>query len=192
MYNWKLPEVNSSLKGCKTFKWKSDVFSSKWKKDAFNMTLKKYFFLCKSDALENLLNRNLTRIEFFNSNLCFLRKHQKCKICRFRGVKRTKTWFFGCQHFFKTWNVQNFIIQNLTRCIFFQSKIWRFVKMFNQNLTGFEIFIPKSDALEKLNSKSDKVKIFFPKPDFYLVFVVLTEWWYFLSTLITTWFKEEK
>ena len=25
MYNWKLPDVNSSLNGCNTFKWKSDV-----------------------------------------------------------------------------------------------------------------------------------------------------------------------
>ena len=39
---------------------------------------------------------------------------------------------------------------------FFESQIWRFVKLYDQNLTRFEIFISKSDALEKLNSKFEK------------------------------------
>ena len=38
---------------------------------------------------------------------------------------------------------------------FFQSQIRRVVKLLNQNLTRIEIFISKSDALEKLISKSD-------------------------------------
>ena len=55
------------------------------------------------------------------------------------------------QTFFKNWHVENFFFQNLTRCIFFNSKsdalwklqiqIWRVVKKLIQNLTSFEIFL---------------------------------------------------
>ena len=74
----------------------------------------------------------------------------------FSRSKMKQNVIFCMQKFFKTWHVPVFLIQNLTRFIFFQSKIWRFVKLFDQNLMRFEIFISKSDALEKLNSKSEK------------------------------------
>ena len=55
------------------------------------------------------------------------------------------------QTFFKIWHVEKILIQNLTPCIFFQSKIWRVVKTSNQNLT----------RCENCNSKSDKFQNFF-------------------------------
>ena len=39
---------------------------------------------------------------------------------------------------------------------FFQSKIWRVVKLLNQNLTRCGNFVSKSDAIEISNSESDK------------------------------------
>ena len=53
----------------------------------------------------------------------------------------------------------------------FWFKTWRVVKTLIHNLTNFRTFSPRSD--------------------FYLVFQVRTEWWYLLSTLIPTYFKEE-
>ena len=81
MYNWKLPDVNSSLNGCIIFNWNSDV-------------------------------------------LCFFKR-------KTRGVQ------YDFENVF-------FSIQNLMLCQTFKSKS-----------DAFWIFFSKSDALEKLNSKSD-------------------------------------
>ena len=128
----------------------------KRKHDAFNATLTMYFFHSQIRRDVNLLNQNLTRFEIFHFKIMLFKWHQKCKLCRFHGVKWTKTWFFGCKHFFKIGQVEKILIQNPTHCIFLQSRIWRFVRLFNQNLMRFENFISKSDRLENLNSKSDK------------------------------------
>ena len=146
MSSWKLPHVNSSLNGCKiltenlTFR-----ILLKWKNGAFNTTLKMYFFQSQIWRVVKILNQNLTRFEIFNSKSCSLEKHQKCKICRFHGVKWTKRDFLDANIFSNTWHVQNFLIQNITRCIFFNPKsdafwnflfkIWRVLKFFFQNLT---------------------------------------------------------
>ena len=53
---------------------------------------------------------------------------------------------------------------------FFQSKIWRFLKVLNQTLTRFEVFFPNSDALEKLSSKSDKFENFFQPNLIFILF----------------------
>ena len=76
---------------------------------------------------------------------------------------------------------KTFFQQNLTRCKYFNWKSdashifylknWRIVKILVQNLTRFKTFSPRSD--------------------FYLVFQVLTESWYFQSTLLTAYFKED-
>ena len=140
-----------------------------------------YFLKFKISRVVLFSIQNLSRKENIDSKLCFLKKHEKCKICRFHGVKRTKTWFFCMQTFFKICHVEKFLIQNLTRCMFFnpksgalwklQIKSWGFVKLSIQTLTRFKTSSPKSDA--------------------YLVFQVLTEWWYLLSTLLPIYFKDE-
>ena len=167
-------KYTQNLTRCKSFNSKHDAF---------------YFSNSKPDALYFLKIRIwrlilaiqcLNRNEILNSKSCFLGKLKKCKICRFHGVKRTKTWLFGMQTFFKIWHVEKFLIQNLTRYIFFQSKIRRVVKTSNQNLTRCENF----------NLKSDKFRNIFSKIwVFYLVFQVLTELWYVLSTFLLTYFK---
>ena len=73
-----------------------------------------------------------------------------------------------------------FWIQNLTRCIFSQSIIWRVVKFSNQNRTrcenfvsksdALEIFVSKSDTLKNFDSKSVKIEIFLRKLNFFLFF----------------------
>ena len=68
---------------------------------------------------------------------------------------------FWMQTFFQNLTCQNFFNSNSNALYFFQSNIWRFLKVLNQTLTRFEIFFPKSDAFEKMNSKSDKFDNFF-------------------------------
>ena len=64
------------------------------------------FLKSKYDALFFLIQKmvrcffsfqNLTQNENFNSKSYLLRKPKKCKICRFHGVKWTKTCFFWMQ-----------------------------------------------------------------------------------------------
>ena len=115
----------------------------------------KVFFSIPIPARCKFLYQNLTRFENFKSKLCSSERHQKCKINRFHGVNWTKKWFFGCKQFFKTWHVEKLLIQNLTRCIFFNPNL-TLCKISYQNLTRFHFFTSKSDALEELNSKSEK------------------------------------
>ena len=91
----------------------------------------------------------MSRKENFNWKSCFLKKHEKCKICRFHGVKITKTWFFWMQTFCKIWHVEKFCISKSNSLYFFQSKIWLVVKTSNQNLTRCENFNSKSDKFQK-------------------------------------------
>ena len=130
----------------------------KWKHDAFNTTLKLYFSQLQIWRAKKPSNRNLTRrFERILFKIMLLKKHQKCKISRFRGIKWTKSWLFGLHaKFFQKLTCPNFFKSKSNALFLFHSIIWRFVKLFNQNLTRFEIFISKSDALEKLNSKFEK------------------------------------
>ena len=57
---------------------------------------------------------------------------------------------------------------------FFQSQIRRVVNALNQNLTRIEIFISKSDALEKLISKSDIFQNTFLRN---LIFILFFKFW---------------
>ena len=151
-----------------------------------NMTRSLRFWKCFS------LNRKSDAYWNFQFKFMLFKKAPKMQNMSFSRSKKNQNVIFWMPTFFQNLKCPKIYNSKSNALYFFQSKIWRFVKLYNQNLTGFEIFIPKSDALEKLNSKPDKLKKIFPKSDFYLVFLVLTEWWYFLSTLITTWFKEEK
>ena len=71
--------------------------------------------------------------------------------------KKNQNVIFLDAKIFQNLHFENFLVQNLTPCIFFQFKVWRVVKILIQNLTRFKIFSPKSD--------------------FYLVFQVLTDRW---------------
>ena len=103
------------------------------------------------------------------------KKHKKCKICHFAGVKWAKSWLLGAK---KSQNLTWWKIFNSksNALYFFQSKIWRVLKPLNQNLTRCENLVSKSDGLEIFNSKSDKFWNFFPKSDFYLVFFLGSDW----------------
>ena len=77
------------------------------------------------------LIQNLTYCKSFNSKSRFLRKPEKGKMCRFHGVKWSKTWLFKSKYSFKTWRLLNFyfkfslvlffLVQNLSRFNFFNS-----------------------------------------------------------------------
>ena len=114
---------------------------------------------------------------FFSSKWCFLKLHVIRKKIAFYGVNWIKFWFFGGNIFFQSlffkkislikvmlfkktfvlniWRVVKFLIHKSNALLFFQSKIVRVVKLWNQNLTRCENFVSKSAALENPNSKSD-------------------------------------
>ena len=143
--------------------------------------LKRCIFLNSNYDASYFLILNQPRKENFNSKSCFLKKHEKAKICRFHGVKRTKTWFFLDANNFQNLTCRKNFNSKSNALYFFQSKIWRVVRTSNQNLTSCENF----------NSNLTSFKTFSPKSDFYLVFQVLIDWWYLLSTLLSIYFKQE-
>ena len=165
IYNWKLPEVKSSLNGCKTFNWKTDVLCFFKRKDyAFNTNLKVFFSSVANLTRCKTLNWNLTLFEKIYFKIMLLKKHQKCKISRFLGVKWTKRWFFACKNFSKP-DMSKFFNSKSNALYLFQSKIWRFLK-----------FLIKIWRVRKFEFKIWELSKFLsPKCEFYLVFQVLTE-----------------
>ena len=71
----------------------------------------------------------------------------------FSRSKMNRNVIFECKQFFEFWQHEKILLQNLTRCIFFQSKIGRVVKLLNQNLIRCIFFILKSDTLFKFLSE---------------------------------------
>ena len=133
---------HEDLANCKrsTLKiWRVVKFSNQ------NLTRRKNFN-SKSNALY-LFKFKIWRVVFFFQfeiwhvmkfsiqNHAFSKKHEKCKLCLFHGVKWAKTWFFERKYFLKIWHFEKIFIQNLTRCnflnsksnplYFFKIKIWR-------------------------------------------------------------------
>ena len=95
----------------------------------------------------------------------------------FSRSKMNQNVNFECKQFFKFWQDEKFLIQNLTRCIFFQSKIWRVVKLLNQNLMRCIFFILKSDTLYKFLSEICFSKgIFRFSLNYYQTATNITEW----------------
>ena len=92
----------------------------------------------KFGKLQKKYTQNLTQSKIFNSKSDVL----------------LKSWS-------KIWRVLIFLIQNLTRCICFQSKMVRVVKVWKQNLTRCKNFVSKSTAFENFNWKLDKFQNFF-------------------------------
>ena len=141
MFNWKLPDVNLSLNGCKLFNWKSDVlYFFKMKKWRVQYDFENFFFQSQIWRVVNISNRNLTRIEIFNSKICFLRKAAKMQNMSFSRSKMNQNVIFWMQTFFQNLTCPKIFNSKSNALYFFQSKIWRFVKLLNQNLTRFEIF----------------------------------------------------
>ena len=141
MYNWKLPDFNLSLNGCKLFNWKSDVlYFFKMKKWRVQYDFENFFFQSQIWRVVNISNRNLTRIEIFNSKICFLRKAAKMQNMSFSRSKMNQNVIFWMQTFFQNLTCPKIFNSKSNALYFFQSKIWRFVKLLNQNLTRFEIF----------------------------------------------------
>ena len=114
---------------------------------------------------------NLTRCKTFNSksdafwkvsfqNHAF-KKAPKGQNISLSRSKMNENVIFWMQKFFRKLTCPKFNNSKSNALYFFQSKIWRFVRLFHQNLTCFEIFISKADALEKLNSKSEKFQTSF-------------------------------
>ena len=106
--------------------------------------------------VEKFYIQHLTRFIFFNPKsdtkwnsqfeTMLLKKHKKGKICRFQGVKWTKSWLLGGKKFWKS-DMLKILNSKSNALYFFQSKFWRFVKLSNQNLTRCKNFKSKSDAL---------------------------------------------
>ena len=94
------------------------------------------------------------------------------------------------QTFFQNLTCPKFFNSKSNALYFFQSKIWRFVKLLIKIWRVFKFFF-KIWRVRKIEFKIWEVlKFFSPKCGFYLVFQVLTEWRYSLSTLTTPYFKE--
>ena len=192
MYNWKLPHVNSSLNGCIIFNWNSDVlwfFKMKtWRvqydfENVFFPTpnpMRCKYFKSKSDAYWN-----------FQFKILPFKKALKMQNMSFSRSKKNQNVIFWMQTFFQNLTRPIFSNSKSNTLYFFQSKTLHFVKLFNRSLTCFDFFF-KIWRVRKIEFKIWQLLSFFsPKSDIYLVFQVLTEWWLLLSTLITTYFKEE-
>ena len=128
--------------------------------------------------LRGKLNQNV----FFLVQILF--QNLRFKISFFFKIVLLKNKFF-----LKICRIVKLLIQNLTRSFFFSTisdalknseiKIWRVVKILFQNLMR-QIFLIQTPT---------SFETFSPKSDFYLIFEVLTEWWYLLLTLIPKLFQ---
>ena len=94
----------------------------------------------------------------------------------FSRSKLNQNVIFECKQFFKFWQEENFLIQNLTRCIFFQSKIWRVVKLSNKNLMRCIFFILKSVTYKFLSESCFSKGIFRFSLNFYQTATNIKEW----------------
>ena len=136
-------------------------------------------FKSKSDAFWN-----------FQFKIMLFRKATKMQNKSFSRINMNQNMISWMQTIFQNLTCPKFFNSKYNGSYFFQSKTWRFVKLFNKNLTRFEFFF-KNWRVRKIEFQIWQVLKFpIPKSDFYLVFHVLTEWRYTLSTLITTYFKE--
>ena len=120
------------------------------------------------------LNQTLTRFEIFHFKIMLFKKEPKMQIKSFSRSKINQNVVFCMQTFFQKMICPKFFNSKSNAMYFFQFKIWRFVKLFIRNLKRFEIFISKSGALEKPNSKSDKFWIFFLRS---LIFIWFFGFW---------------
>ena len=102
------------------------VFVFKWKHDAFNTNLIVFFPQLQIWCAVKPLSQNLTRFQNFHFKILLFWRSTKMQNMSLSRSKINPNVVLCMQKFFETWHVQIFLIQNLTRYIF---------------------FIPKSDAL---------------------------------------------
>ena len=144
---------------CGGFRYFVQIVARCIKVDSKSDTLWKFYFKRWQD--EKTLFQNHVFAKTFSFKTMLFKNKFFYRIVLFKNIFFFKTMLFKKIFFFKIWPVVKILIQNLTHCIFFQSKIVRVVKLWNQNLTRCENFVSKSDALEIFNSKSDKFEDFF-------------------------------
>ena len=162
MYNWKLPDVKSSLNGCKVFSWKSDVLCFlKMKTWRVQYDFGTVFSQSQIWCAVKPLNQNLTRFENSHFKIMLYKKAPKMQLMSFSRSKINQNVVFWMQTFFQNLRCRKFFKSKSNASYLFQSKIWRFVKLCNHFLMRFEIFSSNSDTLGNLNSKSDKFRKFF-------------------------------
>ena len=150
---------------------KVDSKSDKTKNFSLKIMLLQKLFHSKSSFLKIIFSSKSCFLKkILSSKSCFLKLRVKRKICSFYGLKWIKRWFFFCEKIF----------QNLLFKFFFSKSC-----ILQKNFSSKSCFSKKYFLC-----KIWQVLNFSPRPDFYLVFQVLTEWWYLLSILIPTYFRE--
>ena len=122
------------------------------------------FFNSKSDALYCFQFKiwrvvffsiqNLTRKEICNTKSCFLKKHKKMQNMPFSRSKMDQNVIFWVQTIFQNVTCRKICNSKSNSLYFFQSNIWRVVKLLNQNLNWCFLFILKSNTLYNFYSKS--------------------------------------
>ena len=136
MYNWKLPDVNWSLNGCIIFNWNSDVLCF-FKRKTWHV---QYDFENVFFSIPNLTRCRTIKLKCDAFSKVSFQNHAFKKAPKMRNMpfsrsKMNQNVVFWMETFLQKWHVQNFFIQNLTRCSFSI-----------QNLTLRKTFYSKSDA----------------------------------------------
>ena len=192
MYNWKLPPVKSSLNGCIIFNWNSDVLCF-FRRITWHV---QYDF-------ENVFFSipNLTRCRTFKlkcdpfwkvsfQNHAF-KTAPKMRNVSFSRSKLNQNAIFWMETLFQKLTCPK-IFNSKSNALYFSVQNLKLCKSFKSKSIAFGNFYFKIWSVRKIEFKIwENIKFLSPKSDFSLVFRVLTEWWYFLSTLITTFFREE-
>ena len=117
-----------NLKPCWFFYWEPNKLKKKYFKiwGVFFLSQNRTrctFFQFEIWLVVFFANQNLTPNDFFNTKSCFFKKHEKCRICRFHGVKWSKTWFFEGDKFFQSLTCRKiFDSKSNALCLFFKPK----------------------------------------------------------------------
>ena len=141
IYKWKLPHVYSSLNRCIVFKWNCYVLCFfKMKTRRVQKDFENVFFSIPNPARCKTFISKSDAFWKFQFKIMLFGKAPKMQNMSFSRSKIIQKVTFCMQNFFKTWHVEIFLIQNLTRCIFFspksdallnlQIKLWRVLKFF--------------------------------------------------------------
>ena len=130
MYNRKLKDVNLSLNGCKTFNWKTDVLCFfKMKTWRVQHDFEKVFFSISNLVRCKSFKSKSDAFWKFQFKIMLFRKAPKMQNKSFSRNKRNQNVIFWMQTFFQNPTCPNFFKSKSNALYFFQSKIWRFVKI---------------------------------------------------------------
>ena len=83
----------------------------------------------------------------FEYRVMLFKKARKMQNVSFQRSKKNQNVIFWMQRFFQNLTVWKIFISKSNARYFFQSKIWRVVKLLNQNRTLSQNFVSKSDVL---------------------------------------------